>query len=160
MVGSAVQSVCHCGKPTSRCPGHFWSKSLLLIFACRHTIFNLPFLNDDNFLSFIFSGLVFANQPTSLLCIIEELVGEGSMAVTTCLVTGDKWQVAGDMWHVTYVMWHVTYVMWHVTCDTQPQCIRSNIHDHYTVSYISNTATVEAEEDTIALCLHSAACCT
>ena len=48
---------------------------------------------------------------TSLLCIMGELAGVCSAAVTVGV--SDRWQVTRDMWQMTRDMWHVTCDTWH-----------------------------------------------
>ena len=52
----------------------------------------------------------------SLLCIVGELEGGGSLAVAvgvgvTCHVSCVTWHLACAMWHVTRNIWHVTHDM-------------------------------------------------
>ena len=49
-----------------------------------------------------FFGSVLMNQ--SLLCIVGELAGGGSVAVAVCV--GDMWQVTCDTWYLTPDTWH------------------------------------------------------
>ena len=50
-----------------------------------------------------FLGFLVLSWWTSLLCIVGELAGGGSLAVGAVDVS--------DMWHVTQYMWHVTYAI-------------------------------------------------
>ena len=60
----------------------------------------------DNFLR---SDLirVLGSLWTSLLCIVAELTGGGSVAVAVGV--SDRWQVTLDTWQVTHDTWHVTH---------------------------------------------------
>ena len=72
-----VVTLCHRGKPTSRWTGDFWSKSILLIYILCFCCFN-----DFCVMIFCFVFGVFAHQ---LMCIMGELVGEGSAAVAVAI---------------------------------------------------------------------------
>ena len=110
----------HRGKPTSRCPGNFWSKGRLLILACHQTLIFFFIWFDDFFRFLLFwDFLGFLNQPTvnqptpyPLTVKIGALVGGGCAVVAVGL--SDRWQVTGDMWQATGDKRHMTCDMWHV----------------------------------------------
>ena len=52
---------------------------------------------------------------TSLLCIVGDLAGGGSVA--RAVGVGDRWHVAGDRWQVIDDMWQVTNDTSHMTHD-------------------------------------------
>ena len=99
------------GNPTSRWTWDLWLKGVSLILATRRTFWT--FLMIFVFRFFVVFWVL--SWWTSLLCIVGEFLGWGSVAVGV----GDMWQVKGDMWHVTCDMWHMTYDRWqgHMTCD-------------------------------------------
>ena len=59
----------------------------------------------------IFSFLIFfwdfGSLQASLLCIVGDLAGRGSVAVAVGV--SDRWHSIGDTWHLTHGMWHVTH---------------------------------------------------
>ena len=59
---------------------------------------------------------VFWSLRTSLLCIVEELAGVGSVAVAVGV--SDSWQVTCDTQHMSHDTWHATHDTWHATHDT------------------------------------------
>ena len=58
----------------------------------------------------------FGSLQTSILCILRELEGGGSVAVAVSV--SDRWKVKGERWHTKQYMWHVTHYTWDVTRDT------------------------------------------
>ena len=70
------------GNPASWWTGDFWSKSVLLLLAYLWTFLGFAIL-------MIFCALKFfrvlGSLGTSLLCIMGELAGEGSVAVAVCV---------------------------------------------------------------------------
>ena len=71
--------VCHRGKPASRWTGDFWSKSVSLLFGIPLNVLDLFVVS--MIFSFLTYFLGFWFFATSLLCIIGELAGGGSVAV-------------------------------------------------------------------------------
>ena len=74
---------------TSRCPGDFWLKGILLILAWNDTIFSLFF----SALIFFWGDFGASLQWVNLLWIIGEFAGWGSVAVAVAV---------NDRWHMTY----------------------------------------------------------
>ena len=86
------------GNPASWWTVDFWSKSISLILADKKQVFFGPF---QWFLGFwIFIGCW--SLPTSLLCILGELVGGGSVALAISLVSGDRCHATRAKWHMTF----------------------------------------------------------
>ena len=69
----------------------------------------------------LFFNWVFGSLQTSLLCIMGELAGGGSLAVAVGVdrwhATHDTWHVKNDTWHMASDTWHLTPDMWHLTRD-------------------------------------------
>ena len=91
----------------------------LRLFA-EELIANTGCFNDSLGLYFVW---VFGSLRTSILCILGELAGRGSVAVVVGFfdrlqVTGDRWHATHDKWHLTLDTQHMTHDMWHVTPDT------------------------------------------
>ena len=98
-------SVCHLWKTTSRWTGYFCLKSISLILA--------------HLLTFFFS-MIFGVLWRSLLCIMGEFAGGGSVAVADGIIV--EWNVARDTWTMTGDTWHMIPEMWHMTCVTWYWC--------------------------------------
>ena len=64
------------------------------------------------------SFFVFWSVWKSLMYIMGELAGGGSVAVAVAVGVSDMWHVSSDMWHVSSDMWHMTHDMWHLILDT------------------------------------------
>ena len=98
-------SVCvYRGKSPSHLTGDFWSKSVLLLLAYFYIwwcFWYFLWFFCFNFWRF------FGSFQVSLLCIVGELAGGGSVAVAVSL--SDKWQVTCDRWRMTHDTWHFVF---------------------------------------------------